>query len=265
MICPLSALLPTSLRANSVSRGISRSYGGVRGGPIVDYESRPRRKRGKVWSKNVVPTKRQAQKLADEFMATVNERNNGASARAVEADTFAELVQMYRDKIFQHLKNSTRMNYDFFLNHYLIPQYGTQKLTKIQRLAVQDFINDLELAPKTVRNLHACFRVILNEGIRWGMLKDNPVVGVRLPRIPRKQKQLLQPEQIRQLVGALPWPTQAIVILMVAGSLRFGEWPVSVGNVCWRIAWKSGNAFTRGRSTTQKLTPVIEMCRSTRS
>jgi integrase len=188
-----------------------------------DYESRPRRKRGKAWSKNLVPTKRQAQKLADDFMATVNERNNGASARVFESDTFAELVQMYRDKIFQHLKNSTRLNYDFFLDHYLIPRFGTQKLRKIQRLAVQDFINGLDLAPKTVRNRHACFRVILNEGIRWGMLKDNPVVGVRLPRIPRKQKQLLQPEQIRQLIGALPWPTQAIVILMIAGSLRFGE------------------------------------------
>ncbi len=46
---------------------------------------------------------------------------------------------------------------------------------------------------------------------------------IRLPRIPRTQKELLQPHQIRQLIEALPWQTQAIAILMVAGSLRFGE------------------------------------------
>ena len=35
-----------------------------------------------------------------------------------------------------------------------------------------------------------------------------------------------------------------------------GNWP------CWRTAWKSVNGFMKGRLTTRKLTPVIEMCRS---
>ncbi len=61
-------------------------------------------------------------------------------------------------------------------------------LWELYRLAVQDFINaQTNLAPKTIRNLHGCFRVVLNEGKRWGLLKENPSVGVRLPRLLRRQ------------------------------------------------------------------------------
>ncbi len=147
-----------------------------------DYTTTPRTKRGKKWSKKYVPTKREAQKLADEFMEQANERNNSPQLCSNEGDTFASLVKMYRDKVSRHLKNSTRINYDFFLDTYLIPEFGNTKLTKIRRIAIQDFINaQKKLAPKTVKNLHASFRAVLNEGIRWGLLKENPAVGVRLP------------------------------------------------------------------------------------
>lgn len=41
-----------------------------------DYSSLPRRKRSKVWGKQTAPSKREAQRLADEFMEKVNARNN---------------------------------------------------------------------------------------------------------------------------------------------------------------------------------------------
>jgi hypothetical protein len=124
-----------------------------------DNTTTPRTKRGKKWSKKYVPSKREAQKLADEFMELVNERNNSPQLCSTDGDSFASLVKMYRDKIFQHLRNSSRMNYDFYLNTCLIPAFGGMKLNRIRRVAVQDFINaQTKLAPKTIRNLHACSR-----------------------------------------------------------------------------------------------------------
>ncbi|HWR35376.1 MAG TPA: tyrosine-type recombinase/integrase [Clostridia bacterium] len=191
-----------------------------------DYTTTPRTKRGKKWSKKYVPTKREAQKRADEFMEQVNERNNSPKFCSTDGDTFASLVKLYRDKVLPHLKNSTRLHYEFFLETYLIPEFGATRITKIRRIKVQDFINARKkLAPKTVKNLHACFRAILNEGKRWSLLGDNPAVGVRLPRISRNKQQrtMLAPAEIRSLIEALPWPTNALVTLMVNGSLRFGE------------------------------------------
>jgi integrase len=190
-----------------------------------DYTSTPRAKRGKKWSKKYVLSKREAQKLADEFMEQVNERNNSRQSRSTDGDTFAQLVKLYREKVSRHLKNSTRMNYDFFMDKYLLPEFGTTRLSKIRRIKIQDFINTQKtLAPKTIRNLHACFRAVLNEGKRWGMLGENPAVGVRLPRILRNRGRImLAPTDIRKLIEALPWPSSALVTLMVNGSLRFGE------------------------------------------
>jgi integrase len=188
-----------------------------------DNTARPRKKRGKVWSKSIVPTRRKAQQLADDFMAGVNERNNAPHLRRDTAETFAALVEMYREKIAPHLKNSTRMNYNFFLDTYLIPAWGEKRLVKLRLVDLQDFFNVLKLAPKTIRNMHACLRTVLNEGKKWAMLKENPAVGVRLPRVPRKQTTLLKPEDIKRLIESLPWPTNALVTLMVNGSLRIGE------------------------------------------
>ena len=38
----------------------------------LDYSSKPRRKRSKVWAKSTAPSKRDAQRLADQFMERVN-------------------------------------------------------------------------------------------------------------------------------------------------------------------------------------------------
>jgi integrase len=189
-----------------------------------DYTTTPRTKRGKKWTKRYVPTKREAQKHADEFMEGVNERNNSPQFCSNDGDTFSSLAKMYKEKISCHLKNSTRMNYDYYLDTYLIPKFGDTRLNRIRRVAVQDFINaQTTLAPKTIRNLHGCFRVVLNEGRRWGLIKENPSVGVRLPRLIRRQHSLMTPAEIRSLLESLPSPTNAIATLMINGSLRFGE------------------------------------------
>ena len=97
-----------------------------------DNTAQPRKKRRKVWSKSVVPTRRKAQQLADDFMAAVNERNNAPHLRRDTAETFTALVGMYREKIAPNLKNSTRMNYNFFLNTYLVPAWGEKRLVKLR-------------------------------------------------------------------------------------------------------------------------------------
>ncbi len=156
-------------------------------------------------------------------MATVNERNNQPHLARDAAETFAALVEMYREKIAPHLKNSSRMNYDYFLGTHPIPRWGSCKLTKIRCIDAQDYFNGLQLAPKTIRNMHACFRLVLNEAMKWEMLQSNPAIGVRLPRVPRREHRLLSPIDIRRVLEALPWPTSGIASLMVLCSLRFGE------------------------------------------
>ncbi len=191
-----------------------------------DYSSGSRRGRTKSWANSLVPTRTEAQRLADQFMETANGRNNEPQLFPSGEQTMAGLVATCREKMWPLLKNSTRISYDFYLDTYLLPKWGSMRLTKLRTIELQDFFNSFSprLAPKTIRNMHGCMRTVFNQGKAWGLLTGNPTQGVRLPRKKaRKPPVVLAKQDIRRLIDALPEPTRSIVTLVIVGSLRIGE------------------------------------------
>ena len=191
-----------------------------------DYSSKPRRKRSKVWGKQTAPSKREAQRLADQFMEKVNARNNEPSLYPSDDETLASLIAKCREKTWPHLKNSTRQHYEFFTEKYLLPTWGTMKLRKMSAIELQDFFNSFSprLSPKSIRLMHACLRVHLNQAKVWEMVEKNPAIGVKLPRKKQRKPTILLPlAGIGNLIELLPEPTKTVVVLIVFGSLRIGE------------------------------------------
>ena len=124
------------------------------------------------------------------------------------------------------LKNSTRISYDYHLDTYILPKWGSMKLTKLRTIELQDFFNSFSprLASKTIRNMHGCLRALLNQGKAWELVRANPAQGVRLPRKKaRKPPIVLAKQDIRRVIEGLREPTKSIVTLMIVGSLRVGE------------------------------------------
>ena len=191
-----------------------------------DYSSLPRRKRSKVWGKQRASSKREAQRLADEFMEKVNARNNEPSLYPSDDETLAALIAKCCEKTWPHLKNSTRQHYEFFFDKYLLPAWGTMRLRKLSIIELQDFFNSFHprLSAKSIRLMHACLRVHLNQAKVWGMIEKNPAIGVRLPRRKQRKPTILLPlATIGGLIELLPEPTKTVVTLIVFGSLRIGE------------------------------------------
>ena len=191
-----------------------------------DYRSGKRIGRTKIWAKSLAPTRTEAQRLADQFMETTNERNNEPQHFPGGEETLAGLVAICRQKMWPLLKNSTRMSYDYHLDTYTLPRWGSTKLTKLRTIELQDFFNSFSprLASKTIRNMHGCLRAVLNQGKAWGLVRANPAQGVRLPRKKaRKPPVVLAKQDIRRVIEGLREPTKSIVTLMVVGSLRVGE------------------------------------------
>ena len=191
-----------------------------------DYRSGPRKGRTKGWAKSLVPTRTEAQRLADQFMESINERNNEPQNLPGGGETLAGLVAICRQKMWPLLKNSTRMSYDYHLDAYILPRWGSTKFEKLRTIELQDFFNSLSprLAPKTIRNMHGCLRAVLNQGKAWELVGTNPAQGVRLPRKKaRKPPVVLAKQDIRRVIEALPEPTKSIVTLVVVGSFRIGE------------------------------------------
>jgi integrase len=191
-----------------------------------DYSSKAPRKRSKVWGKQSAPSKRDAQRLADQFMEKVNARNNEPNLYPSDDETLASLIAKCREKTWPHLKNSTRQHYEFFMDKYLLPTWGTMKLRKMRIIELQDFFNSFypRLSAKSIRLMHACLRVHLNQAKVWGMVEKNPAIGVKLPRKKQRKPTILLPlATISKLIELLPEPTKTVVVLIVFGSLRIGE------------------------------------------
>ena len=191
-----------------------------------DYSSRPRRKRSKVWGNQSASSKRDAQRLADHFMEKVNARNNEPNLYPSDDETLASLIAKCREKTWPHLKNSTRQHYEFFMDKYLLPAWGTMRLRKMSVIELQDFFNSFHprLSPKSIRLMHACMRVHLNQAKIWEMIGKNPAIGVKLPRKKQRKPTILLPlATVGRLIELLPEPTKTVVVLIVFGSLRIGE------------------------------------------
>ena len=191
-----------------------------------DYSSDPRKKRSKVWAKSAVPSRREAQQLADEFMDRVNARNNDPANFPYEGETLSALLARCRQMTWPFLKNSTTKQYGFFFDTYIEPQWGRTKLRKLTTMALQDWFNSFHprLSQKTIKSMHGALRSTLNQAIVWGMLERNPAIGVKLPRKKsRKPPVILTLPQIRAMLEELPEPTKSIVTLIVFGSMRVGE------------------------------------------
>lgn len=159
-------------------------------------------------------------------MEKVNARNNEPGLYPSDDETLASLIAKCREKIWPHLKNSTRQHYEFFMDKYLLPTWGTMKLRKMRIIELQDFFNSFYpwLSPKSIRLMHACLRVHLNQAKVWGMIEKNPAIGVKLPRKKQRKPTILLPlATIGKLIELLPEPTRTVVALIVFGSLRIGE------------------------------------------
>jgi integrase len=191
-----------------------------------DYTRTPRQRRTKSWAKSRVPSQREAQKLADQFMEPVNERNNQPHLFAGDEDTLQAVYNKCRELTWPHLKNSTRKQYEENFQTYLLPELGISKVRKLTTMELQAFFNKLSpgLSPKSIRLIHGTLRAVLNQGKNWEMLVRNPAVGVKLPRKKAvKPTVLLLLGDIRRMIEAVVEPTKSMILLIVFASMRPGE------------------------------------------
>jgi integrase len=191
-----------------------------------DYTRTPRQRRTKSWAKSRVPSSREAQRLADQFMEPVNERNNQPHLFASDEETLQAVYNKCAELTWPLLKNSTRKQYKENFRTHLLPAFGSSKVRKLKTMELQVFFNKLSprLSPKSIRLIHGALRAALNQGKSWGMLAQNPAVGVKLPRKKTvKPTVLLLLGDIRRMIEAVAEPTRSMIIFIVFASMRPGE------------------------------------------
>jgi integrase len=77
---------------------------------------------------------------------------------------------------------------------------------------------------RTRELVHSVLRRAMRKAHEWGRLRANPVLGVGRPKVPKKERTALSPEQARALfTAAAGHRLESLFVLAVTSGLRQGE------------------------------------------
>jgi integrase len=139
--------------------------------------------------------------------------------------TFAAWAKEWRTGVVD-LRPSTLARDDGYLQRYLLPTFGRERLAEIDHTMVRAWIAGLSargLAPSTVVLAGLLLRKIMATAVAAGRIAASPCTGVRLPRIEREEARFLTPTEVAELTNAMDPRYRGLVVLGAYGGLRIGE------------------------------------------
>lgn len=120
---------------------------------------------------------------------------------------------------------STRSNYKARLKDHLLPAFGSRRLTSITNNEIGKWIaNSISNGGGMVaiKQSYGVLRQIMAAAVLDGRLNRNPALGIKLPRVKSKEKQVFSIEQLRALANACGQHKQVVLLAGTTG-MRWGE------------------------------------------
>lgn len=155
-------------------------------------------------------TKREAERMAAEY-------KDGPSLSDL---TVGEAVKGYIDSKKNVLSPSTHRSYSsIYRTHFESSKFGAIKLTSLDNISVQLFISDLDLSPKSVRNISG----LLTASVQ--MYAPNKTFQITLPA--RKRPELHTPttDEVNTLIASIKGDRELYICVMLCafGPMRRSE------------------------------------------
>ena len=148
------------------------------------------------------------------------------------APTGYTVSQWLREWLFTYalptVKQSTYISYESYVLLHLEPALGTNRLTTLTVELLQRFFNQKKqsLSPKSLRNIYNMLHNCLDQAVINGYLSRNPLQGVKLPQVTKKEILILTQEEQNALhMAAQESHTIATfgIIFTLSTGIRMGE------------------------------------------
>ena len=181
----------------------------------------------RVGKKQVFKTVGRVKRDAERFLVAIkSEINTGGSVTKVTPILFSDLAgQWFDNKIIPDRKPATQSNYRNALKHHLLPFLGSTLVTQITPLKIETLKVDLrkKLGPKSVNNILKILGSILRYGRVIKCMKENPMEGIELFRVPRRESAFLTPLEAQRLLRHSNEPYRTLFLIAVCTGMRSGE------------------------------------------
>ncbi len=167
----------------------------------------------------------------------LNEKDDGELVKP-DPTTFAAFIEEW---LKEHAdRNCTPKTVERYrqLAKYILPHIGATRLQDLSALMLERVFNRIKdaggwdrkakaarpLSAKTVRHVAGLLHVALSTALRWKLIKANPVDGVQLPKVKKREARCLDTEQITAFVEATrAHGVYEFVMIAVATGCRRGE------------------------------------------
>ena len=165
--------------------------------------------------------------VQDKVNEALYEQQRGMLATGSNA-TVQEYVEQWLEEVHKPtVKLSTYNHYKIVLRLYIVPGLGRIKLQSLTPQQVQTFYSKKlkeGLSPKSINNIHGLLHKALSNAVKWNILPRNVCDAVTPPRLRRKEKTVLTPEQARTLLQAIKnHRMEALLTLALVTGMRCGE------------------------------------------
>lgn len=132
------------------------------------------------------------------------------------------------------VKQSTYVSYEGYIRIHLIPELGDIRLTALSREQIQRFFNKKSagsadkkgLSPKSLKNIYNMLNSTLEQAVTNEKIIRNPLRGIKLPKIVKKEIRILETDEQTKLQTAArnsPEPQAFGIIFTLSTGVRLGE------------------------------------------
>lgn len=166
-------------------------------------------------------------KDAENLLRRVQEEvSAGTYGVAREDPTFAEFAQTFLAAKKGEVKPSTLTDYREVIKNHLDPFFGRMRLSEISPTKVQGFLvgmQEKEVSPATVGKVYRVLKVILRHALVLGFIDRDPTIGIRQPRVEKREMDHLNVGEVEALLEAADGDLRDIIAVAVFSGLRQGE------------------------------------------
>jgi integrase len=182
---------------------------------------------GSTRKSKVIGTVEQYRKRADALKAAGALRlianPDNVAAQAVK---FRALVDRYvAEELPQRF--STGSFYKPWIKNHLLPKWGEYMLPAIKPFAVEQWLKQLVLAPKSKVNIRSLMHIMFNCAMRWDLIEiqQNPISLVRVKDGSKRirEPRVLSVEEVDAVIAKLKEPHRTMAIVAACLGLRVSE------------------------------------------
>ncbi len=159
--------------------------------------------------------------LIDKFIS--DEKLLSAKNRSRSIGTIEENEKFDEDVV----ESSTAYAYLSMIKVHLRPRWGKTPISGVKPAAVQNWLRDLNVAPKTKAHIKALMHQLFEKAMLWELIPidRNPIQLVRVKGISKRTRKptVLTAEQCAALISSLPDPYRTMVTVAICTGLRVSE------------------------------------------